>query len=221
MLRLLRRLAQRKLSDEFRVALTSLLLMRVKGSVGRVRDQGGGRAGVRRRPSASPPQQRAVRVLRDVLGFRAGEVAEMLDTTPASVNSVPSRSRAAFDSRLPAAGRERAPLPGSKLERDVIGRFADAVQAGAGASAREHPAWVRLLAPRPRNRNPAPERALRPHAGGRSDSRDQLVRRQQRLPALRAAPDPALAKPGDVFPDDDRRRAPQAPLPRATDESRT
>jgi RNA polymerase sigma-70 factor (ECF subfamily) len=77
-----------------------------------------------------PPQQRAVLVLRDVLGFRAGEVAEMLDTTPASVNSVLSRSRAAFDSRLPAAGRERAPLPDSKLERDVIGRFADAVEAG-------------------------------------------------------------------------------------------
>jgi hypothetical protein len=31
---------------------------------------------------------------------------------------------------LPAAGRERAPLPNSKLERDVLGRFADAVEAG-------------------------------------------------------------------------------------------
>jgi RNA polymerase sigma-70 factor (ECF subfamily) len=77
-----------------------------------------------------PPQQRAVLVLRDVLGFRAGEVAEMLETTEPSVNSLARRARAAFESRLPAAGRERAPLPNSKLERDVVGRFADAIDAG-------------------------------------------------------------------------------------------
>ena len=73
-----------------------------------------------------PPQQRAVLVLRDVLGFRADEVAAMLDTTDASVNSLLRRARAAFESRLPAAGRDRAPLPNSKLERDIVGRFADA-----------------------------------------------------------------------------------------------
>jgi RNA polymerase sigma-70 factor (TIGR02960 family) len=77
-----------------------------------------------------PPPQRAVLVLRDVLGYRAGEVAEMLDTTAPSVNSLLRRARAAFESRLPAAGRERAPLPNSKLERDVLGSFADAVEAG-------------------------------------------------------------------------------------------
>jgi RNA polymerase sigma-70 factor (TIGR02960 family) len=77
-----------------------------------------------------PPQQRAVLVLRDVLGFRAEEVAAMLETTEPSVNSLLRRARAAFQSRLPAAGRERAPLPNSKLERDVVGRFADAVEAG-------------------------------------------------------------------------------------------
>jgi RNA polymerase sigma-70 factor (ECF subfamily) len=65
-----------------------------------------------------------------VLGFRAGEVAEMLETTEPSVNSLLRRARAAFESRLPAAGRERAPLPSSKLERDILGRFADAVEAG-------------------------------------------------------------------------------------------
>jgi RNA polymerase sigma-70 factor (TIGR02960 family) len=77
-----------------------------------------------------PPHQRAVIVLRDVLGFRAGEVAEMLDTSEPSVNSLLRRARAAFESRLPAAGRERAPLPNSKLERDVVGSFADALEAG-------------------------------------------------------------------------------------------
>jgi RNA polymerase sigma-70 factor (ECF subfamily) len=77
-----------------------------------------------------PPQQRAVLVLRDVLGFRAGEVAEMLETSDASVNSLLRRARAAFESRLPATGRERAPLPNSKLERDIVGRFAETVENG-------------------------------------------------------------------------------------------
>src|SRR5205814_4619885 len=77
-----------------------------------------------------PPQQRAVLVLRDVLGFRAGEVADMLDTTEPSVNSLLRRARAAFESRLPASGRERAPLPNSKLERDIVGRFAEAIETG-------------------------------------------------------------------------------------------
>jgi RNA polymerase sigma-70 factor (TIGR02960 family) len=77
-----------------------------------------------------PPQQRAVLVLRDVLGFRAAEVAAQLDTTAASVNSLLLRARAAFESRLPTAGRERSPLPSSRRERDVAGRFADAIQTG-------------------------------------------------------------------------------------------
>jgi RNA polymerase sigma-70 factor (TIGR02960 family) len=77
-----------------------------------------------------PPQQRAALVLRDVLGYRAGEVAEMLETTEASVNSLLRRARAAFESRLPATERERAPLPNSKLERDIVGHFAEAVESG-------------------------------------------------------------------------------------------
>src|SRR3954470_16647725 len=77
-----------------------------------------------------PPQQRAVLVLRDVLGFRAAEVAEMLETSEASVNGLLRRARAAFQSRLPAAGRDRAPLPDSQLERDIVGRFAEAIETG-------------------------------------------------------------------------------------------
>jgi RNA polymerase sigma-70 factor, ECF subfamily len=77
-----------------------------------------------------PPQQRAVLVLRDVLGYQAEEVAEMLETTAQSVNGLLRRARAAFESRLPAAERERAPLPDSKRERDTVRRFADALQTG-------------------------------------------------------------------------------------------
>jgi RNA polymerase sigma-70 factor (TIGR02960 family) len=77
-----------------------------------------------------PPQQRAVLVLRDVLGYHADEAAEMLDTSPASVNSLLRRARSAFESRLPATGPERAPLPHSQREREIVGRFADAVQDG-------------------------------------------------------------------------------------------
>src|SRR5437879_2039636 len=54
----------------------------------------------------------------------------MLEVTEASVNSLLRRARAAFESRLPATGRERAPLPNSKLERDIVGRLAETVETG-------------------------------------------------------------------------------------------
>ena len=74
-----------------------------------------------------PPRQRAVLVLRDVLGFSASEVAEMLDASEPSANSALQRARATLDARLPAS-RERAPLPGSAGEREVLARFADAFE---------------------------------------------------------------------------------------------
>jgi RNA polymerase sigma-70 factor (ECF subfamily) len=77
-----------------------------------------------------PPQQRAILVLRDVLGFRAAEAADMLDTSEAAVNSTLQRARSAFETRLPAADRERAALPVSPRERELAGRFADAFQSG-------------------------------------------------------------------------------------------
>jgi RNA polymerase sigma-70 factor (ECF subfamily) len=95
-----------------------------------------------------PPQQRAVLVLRDVLSFRAAEVAEMLDTTETAVNSLLRRARTTLDTRLPtAARRERAPLPNSRRERALVGRFADAVEAGdvEGVLALlTDDAWVRM-----------------------------------------------------------------------------
>jgi RNA polymerase sigma-70 factor, ECF subfamily len=77
-----------------------------------------------------PPQQRAVLVLRDVLSFRAAEVAEILGTSEAAVNSLLQRARGGLQSRVPAAGRERAPLPNSRREREVVGKFANALEDG-------------------------------------------------------------------------------------------
>jgi RNA polymerase sigma-70 factor (ECF subfamily) len=48
-----------------------------------------------------PGTPRAVLILREVLGYSAAEVAEMLDTTPASVNSAMQRARQAVDERVP------------------------------------------------------------------------------------------------------------------------
>jgi RNA polymerase sigma-70 factor, ECF subfamily len=77
-----------------------------------------------------PPRQRAALVLRDVLGFRAAEVAEMLDTGELSVKGALQRARATLRERLPVANRERAPRPNSPSERRLVGRFADAFQSG-------------------------------------------------------------------------------------------
>jgi RNA polymerase sigma-70 factor, ECF subfamily len=77
-----------------------------------------------------PPGQRAALVLRDVLGFRTAEVADMLDTGEASVKGALQRARAALEKRLPGADRERAPAPNSARERRLVGRFADAFQSG-------------------------------------------------------------------------------------------
>jgi RNA polymerase sigma-70 factor (ECF subfamily) len=77
-----------------------------------------------------PPRQRAALVLRDVLGFHGAEVAEMLQTSEASVKGALQRARATLDTRLPAGGRERAPLPSSAQERELVGRFVDAAERG-------------------------------------------------------------------------------------------
>jgi RNA polymerase sigma-70 factor (TIGR02960 family) len=77
-----------------------------------------------------PPQQRVVLVLRDVLGFRAAEVADMLETSEAAVKGALQRARATLETRLPAGDRESAPVPRSPRERELVGRFADAVESG-------------------------------------------------------------------------------------------
>jgi RNA polymerase sigma-70 factor (TIGR02960 family) len=76
-----------------------------------------------------PPRQRAVLVLRDVLGFSAAEVAAMLDSTPTSVHSALIRARATIDERGPHAS-DRSRLPRSAQEQELVARFADAFERG-------------------------------------------------------------------------------------------
>ncbi len=80
-------------------------------------------AGLQRMPAL----QRAVLVLRDVLGFTASEAADMLGTTPASVNSALVRARSGF---RPDRAPEQVPLPRSASETAVVERFVNAFQRG-------------------------------------------------------------------------------------------
>jgi RNA polymerase sigma-70 factor (ECF subfamily) len=77
-----------------------------------------------------PPRQRAVIVLRDVLAFRAAEVAEMLGVSEVAVNRTLQRARAAIDRAAPRGGLDLMPAPGSRAERDLVERFTTAFEAG-------------------------------------------------------------------------------------------
>jgi RNA polymerase sigma-70 factor (TIGR02960 family) len=78
-----------------------------------------------------PPRQVAVLVLRDVLGFHAGEVAGMLDATVESVNSALKRARAGLERRLPTTG-ERGPAPAADAssEQALVAAFVRAYESG-------------------------------------------------------------------------------------------
>jgi len=78
-----------------------------------------------------PPRQVAVLILRDVLGFHANEVADMLDSTIESVNSALKRARAGLQRRLPpAAEREPPPGPESPSEHAIVAEFVRAYESG-------------------------------------------------------------------------------------------
>ncbi len=74
-----------------------------------------------------PASQRAVLILRDVLGWSAAEVAELLDGTAASVNSTLQRARATLETRR---DRPPAPPPDDPQVRTLLARYLRAWESG-------------------------------------------------------------------------------------------
>jgi RNA polymerase sigma-70 factor (ECF subfamily) len=73
-----------------------------------------------------PPRQRAVLILREVLRWRATEVAELLDTSVASVNSALQRARATLAANQVSA--EGAGEPVDEQQRELLARYVDAFE---------------------------------------------------------------------------------------------
>jgi RNA polymerase sigma-70 factor, ECF subfamily len=78
-----------------------------------------------------PARQRAVLILREVLGFSARETAETLETTAASVNSALQRARKAVDERLPEQSQQETLRSlGDEQIRELVDRYVDAWEKG-------------------------------------------------------------------------------------------
>ena len=76
-----------------------------------------------------PPRQRAALLLRDVLGWRPTQIAPLLETSVASVNSALQRARATLREHLPARRTDWAPsAPPTAQERAVLRRYMDAME---------------------------------------------------------------------------------------------
>ena len=78
-----------------------------------------------------PANQRAVLILREVLGFSAAEVAEALRTTPASVNSALQRARRLVEERLPEQSQQATLRSlGDERLRALVERYTRAMEQG-------------------------------------------------------------------------------------------
>ncbi len=73
-----------------------------------------------------PPRQRAVLILREVLRWQATEVAELLDTTVASVNSALQRARATLEASGVTDSDPAAPL--DEAQRELLAKYVDAFE---------------------------------------------------------------------------------------------
>jgi len=75
-----------------------------------------------------PARQRVVLILRDVVQFSAAEVAELLETTPAAVNSALQRARARLAEVAPAEGTVAEPNDAER--RELLDRYCAALKNG-------------------------------------------------------------------------------------------
>ncbi len=73
-----------------------------------------------------PPRQRAVLILREVLRWKAAEVAELLETSVASVNSALQRARATLSAAGVKAGEPAPPI--DEEQRELLARYVDAFE---------------------------------------------------------------------------------------------
>ena len=76
-----------------------------------------------------PPRQRAVLILRDVLGFHTSEAAEILQASEQSVASALKRARAVLAQHLPPGRAEAPPAPHSPAEQRLVDRLTRAFEA--------------------------------------------------------------------------------------------
>jgi RNA polymerase sigma-70 factor (ECF subfamily) len=78
-----------------------------------------------------PPRQVAVLILRDVLGFHANEVADMLGSTVESVNSALKRARASLQQRRPPTAEHGPPPTAESPSEDaIVAEFVRAYESG-------------------------------------------------------------------------------------------